>query len=83
MSQPPLRFAFTGVAAGIKKTGASDLALIVSDRPCSAAATFTRKRSPPRRCCTTGRWWPKTRPACARSRSTAGCANACTGELAW
>ena len=38
----PQGFRFAGVAAGIKKTGARDLALVVSDRPCAAAATFTR-----------------------------------------
>jgi glutamate N-acetyltransferase / amino-acid N-acetyltransferase len=38
----PQGFRFAGVACGLKKTGASDLALIVSDRPCAAAATFTR-----------------------------------------
>ncbi len=39
-------FPFAGVAAGIKKTGAADLALIVSDRPCAAAAVFTRNAFP-------------------------------------
>jgi glutamate N-acetyltransferase/amino-acid N-acetyltransferase len=32
------------VAANIKKTGAPDLALIVSDTPCTAAAVFTQNR---------------------------------------
>jgi glutamate N-acetyltransferase / amino-acid N-acetyltransferase len=41
---PPLGFQFAGVACGLKKTGAADLALVVSDRPCTAAATFTRNR---------------------------------------
>lgn len=35
-------FRATGVHAGLKKDGALDLALIVSDRPCTAAAVFTR-----------------------------------------
>lgn len=39
-------FRFAGVACGLKKTGAADLALVVSDLPCSAAATFTRNRFP-------------------------------------
>ncbi len=34
-------FRFAGIACGIKATGASDLALIVSDRPASAAGLFT------------------------------------------
>jgi glutamate N-acetyltransferase / amino-acid N-acetyltransferase len=31
-----------GVACGLKKTGASDLALVVADRPATVAAVFTR-----------------------------------------
>lgn len=34
-------FRAAGVAAGIKKRGGRDLALIVADRPCAAAAVFT------------------------------------------
>lgn len=34
-------FRFAGIACGIKATGAADLALIVSDRPASAAGLFT------------------------------------------
>jgi len=34
-------FQAAGVAAGIKKHGGLDLALVVSERPCSAAAVFT------------------------------------------
>ncbi len=33
-----------GVACGLKKTGRSDLALVVSDRPATVAATFTLNR---------------------------------------
>jgi glutamate N-acetyltransferase/amino-acid N-acetyltransferase len=33
-----------GVACGLKKNGRPDLALVVSDRPASVAATFTRNR---------------------------------------
>jgi len=32
------------VPCGLKKTGAADFALIASDRPCAAAAVFTRNR---------------------------------------
>ena len=42
----PVGFTFAGVACGLKKTGARDVALIVSDRPCSAAAVFTTNRFP-------------------------------------
>ena len=37
-------FRFAGIAAGIKKTGAPDLALIAADEPASAAAVFTKNR---------------------------------------
>jgi glutamate N-acetyltransferase/amino-acid N-acetyltransferase len=42
----PRGFSFAGVACGLKKTGDLDLALIASDRPCAAAAVFTRNRFP-------------------------------------
>ena len=38
-------FRAAGIAAGIKKNGKLDLALIVSDTPCVAAGTFTRNRA--------------------------------------
>ena len=37
----PLGFRAAGIAAGIKSNGKKDLALIVSDRPATVAATFT------------------------------------------
>lgn len=37
-----LGFRFSGMSAGIKKSGAPDLALLVCDEPCTAAAVFTR-----------------------------------------
>ena len=37
-------FRFAGVACGIKKSKGKDLALIVSDRPATAAALFTTNR---------------------------------------
>jgi len=36
----------TGISAGIKKNGRPDMALIVSDRPCSIAGLFTKNRCP-------------------------------------
>lgn len=38
-------FRFAGVAAGIKQSGRADVALIVSDRPATAAAVFTTNRA--------------------------------------
>ncbi|KAI8099561.1 ArgJ family protein [Halteromyces radiatus] len=37
----PQGFRASGVACGIKKNGNKDVALVVSERPCSAAAVFT------------------------------------------
>ena len=80
MSQPPLGFTFAGVAAGIKKTGASDLALIVSDRPCSAAATFTRNAFPAAPVLYDRALVAENAAGLRVVAINAGCANACTGE---
>jgi glutamate N-acetyltransferase/amino-acid N-acetyltransferase len=78
--QIPLGFTFAGVAAGIKKTGAGDLALIVSDRPCSAAATFTTNAFPAAPVLY-DRALVQENPSGLRAVAiNAGCANACTGE---
>ncbi len=37
-------FRFAAVAAGIKKPGVPDLALLAADKPCTAAGVFTRNR---------------------------------------
>jgi glutamate N-acetyltransferase / amino-acid N-acetyltransferase len=79
-NQIPLGFRFAGVAAGIKKTGALDLALVVSDPPCAAAATFTRNAfaAAP---VVYDRALVTENPAGLRGVAiNAGCANACTGE---
>jgi len=39
-------FRAAGLHCGIKKNGLADLALLVADRPCAAAAVFTRNRFP-------------------------------------
>ncbi len=39
-------FRAAGLHCGIKKNGLVDLALLVADRPCAAAAVFTRNRFP-------------------------------------
>jgi glutamate N-acetyltransferase / amino-acid N-acetyltransferase len=77
----PKGFRAAGVSAGIKaKPGALDLALVVSDRPATAAAVFTTNLAQAA---------PVTvsREHLARSGGVAravvvnsGCANACTGE---
>ncbi len=40
----PAGFSFAGIHCGIKKTSAPDLALILSETPCAAAAVFTQNR---------------------------------------
>ena len=79
-NSPPLGFTFAGVAAGIKKTGASDLALIVSDRPCSAAATFTRNAFPAAPVLYDRALVAANAAGLRAVAINAGCANACTGE---
>jgi glutamate N-acetyltransferase/amino-acid N-acetyltransferase len=79
-NQTPLGFRFAGVACGLKKNGAADLALIVSDRPCAAAATFTRNRfaAAP---VLYDRALISARPVGLRAVAVnAGIANACTGN---
>jgi glutamate N-acetyltransferase / amino-acid N-acetyltransferase len=80
MSQPPLGFTFAGVACGIKKTGASDLALIVSDRPCSGAAVFTRNAFPAAPVLYDRALVAENAAGLRAVAINAGCANACTGE---
>jgi glutamate N-acetyltransferase/amino-acid N-acetyltransferase len=74
-------FRAAGVACGLKAGGAKDLALVVSDVPCRAAALFTRnvfKAAPVL----------YDQDLLARNPTgiqtvviNSGCANACTGEL--
>ncbi len=78
--QSPRGFRFAGVAAGIKKNGAADLALVVSDRPCNAAAVFTRNAFPAAPV-QYDRSLLAEQPAGLRGVAiNSGCANACTGE---
>jgi len=77
----PRGFRAAGIHAGIKaKAGALDLALIVSDRPATAAAVFTTNRA-------VAAPVVVSRDHLARSGGIAravvvnsGCANACTGD---
>ena len=78
--QPPLGFTFAGVACGLKKPAALDLALVVSDRSCAAAATFTRNRFPAAPVLY-DRALLAENPAGLRAVAiNAGIANACTGD---
>ena len=74
----PLGFRAGGIAAGIKPNGKKDLALIVSDRPATVAATFTTnqvKAAPVK----LDMEHVKTGRACAIVANS-GNANACTGN---
>ena len=71
-------FRAAGVAAEIKYKGRNDVALIVSDAPCAAAAVFTTNA-------VAAAPVQYDRPIAARGRvqailANSGCANACTGE---
>jgi glutamate N-acetyltransferase/amino-acid N-acetyltransferase len=72
-----LGFRAAGVACGIKERGAKDLALVVSDVPAAAAATFTTNlvKAAPVRVSMSHVRNGKIRGVVINS----GCANACTG----
>jgi len=75
----PSGFRAAGISCGIKKSGASDLALIVSDRPASAAAVFTTNKAVAAPILVS-----RARLAASGGRArvvaiNSGCANACTG----
>src|SRR5687767_6157959 len=74
-------FRAVGVACGIKKSGALDLAMVVSERPCVAAAVFTTNKiqSP---AVTFDRELLAARPEGIDALViNSGCANAVTGPL--
>ena len=75
----PQAFRAAGVAAGIKPSGNSDVALIFSDLPATAAAIFTTNKviAAPIVVCRENLADSTLRAIAVN----AGCANACTGEL--
>lgn len=68
-----------GVHCGLKKNGAADLALVVSDRPCHAAAVFTRNRVTAAPVLYDRQLLRNHNTAAQAVVINAGCANACTG----
>lgn len=72
-------FVASGVAAGIKKTGALDLALIVSDLPCTAAAVFTQNQFAAAPVEYDRHVLALNSDAMQAVLINSGCANACTG----
>ena len=76
----PAGFRAAGVACGIKKTNGLDLALIVSDRPASAAAVFTTNKAQAAPVLVSK---ARLQASGGHARAIAinsGCANACTGS---
>lgn len=67
------------VAAGIKKSGALDLALVASRIPCRAAAVFTQNRFPAAPVIYDRQLLSFNPDAIHAVLINAGCANACTG----
>jgi glutamate N-acetyltransferase/amino-acid N-acetyltransferase len=76
---PPLGFTFAGVPCGLKKTGAADFALIASDRPCAAAAVFTRNKFAAAPVIYDRALVTENPAGLAAVAINSGCANACTG----
>jgi glutamate N-acetyltransferase/amino-acid N-acetyltransferase len=76
----PAGFVAAGIACGIKKSGAPDLALIASERTAAAAAVFTLNKAQAAPVLVS-----KERLAASGGRArvvaiNSGCANACTGS---
>jgi glutamate N-acetyltransferase/amino-acid N-acetyltransferase len=77
----PKGFRAAGVCAGIKaKAGALDLALIVSDRPASAAAVFTTNRAQAAPVVVSREHLSRSGGIARAVVVNSGCANACTGS---
>src|SRR5688572_26632050 len=73
-------FRGVGVEAGIKKHGGLDLALIVSDQPCAAAAVFTTNQIQAAPVLFDRSVLERTAAGIRAVVINSGCANAVTGE---
>ena len=73
-------FASSGVSCGLKPSGALDLALVVADRPCSAAGVFTNNLVKAAPVLFDQGVLGKNAGAVRAVIANSGCANACTGE---
>jgi glutamate N-acetyltransferase/amino-acid N-acetyltransferase len=76
----PAGFRASGVSAGIKANRSLDLALLVSDRPASAAAVFTTNRVQAAPVLVSMEHLAATRGSARAIVVNSGCANACTGD---
>lgn len=72
-------FDAAGIAAGIKKSGIADLALIISRVPCRAAATFTKNAFPAAPVQYDRQLLDLNPSGIHGVAINSGCANACTG----
>jgi glutamate N-acetyltransferase/amino-acid N-acetyltransferase len=72
-------FRAAGVSAGIKTTGAPDLAVIASDSPAHAAAVFTTNRAVAAPVVISREHLARSHGVAAAIVVNSGCANACTG----
>jgi glutamate N-acetyltransferase/amino-acid N-acetyltransferase len=75
----PAGFRAAGVSAGIKAKGNLDLALLVSDRPATAAAVFTTNRAQAAPVLVSQEHLASTNGLARAVIVNSGCANACTG----
>lgn len=75
----PRGFLAAGVAAGIKKNGAPDLALIASERPCVASALFTANKVQAAPVLRGKSLLAQPQSSLRAVVVNSGCANACTG----
>ena len=76
----PKGFKATGVACGLKKTGALDLALVVSDNDCACAGMFTTNRVQAAPVVYDKETLAQDNRAIRAVIANSGCANACTGD---
>jgi glutamate N-acetyltransferase/amino-acid N-acetyltransferase len=76
----PAGYRAAGISAGIKASKALDLALIVSDRPATAAAVFTVNRAQAAPVLVSRDHLSSTRGRARAIIVNSGCANACTGS---
>jgi glutamate N-acetyltransferase/amino-acid N-acetyltransferase len=76
----PKGFRAAAVSAGIKATKRLDLALLVSDRPATAAAVFTTNKAQAAPVLVSRDHLARTGGSARAIIVNSGCANACTGE---
>ena len=76
----PAGFTAAGIAAGIKKNGRPDVALITADHDCAAAGVFTVNKAQAAPVLLSMANLQATGGRAQAIIANAGCANACTGE---